>query len=129
MPKNSVDPVLNKLSTFLLSRTVRNIVCQRHAAINFDHLVNNRKILLANLSTGLLTEKIAGTFGSFLVTKIVNAAFRRASIPESRRRPWYLYVDEFQAFMNLSVGFERILSETRKYKLVLAWVGRQYGGH
>jgi hypothetical protein len=128
MPKNAVDPVLNKLSTFLLSRTVRNIVCQRHAAINFDTLINNRKILLANLSTGLLTEKIAGTFGSFLVTKIVNAAFRRASIPESKRRSWYLYIDEFQAFMNLSVGFERILSETRKYKLVLAGLANQYIG-
>lgn len=128
MQKNATDPVLNKLSVFLLSRTVRNIVCQRHAALNFDNLINKRKILLANLSTGLLTEKIAGTFGSFLVTKIVNAAFRRASMPETKRPPWYLYIDEFQAFMNLSVGFERILAEARKYNLVLAGLANQYVG-
>ena len=40
---------------------VRNIICQRRAAVNFDQLLNQRKILLANLSTGLLTEKVAGT--------------------------------------------------------------------
>jgi hypothetical protein len=127
-PKNACDPVLNKLSPFLLERHVRNIICQRHAAINFDEVINSGKILLANLSTGLLTEKVAGTLGSFLVTKIVNAAFRRASLPDAKRRPWYLYVDEFQNFMNLSVGFERILAEARKYRLVLAGLANQYVG-
>jgi len=127
-PKNATDPVLNKLSPFLLDRNVRNIICQRRAAIDFDRLLNEGKILLANLSTGLLTEKIAGTLGSFLVTKIVNAAFRRAALPEDRRRPWFLYVDEFQNFMNVSVGFERILGESRKYKLVLAGLITQYVG-
>lgn len=128
MPKNAVEPVLNKISVFLLNRTVRNIICQRHSAINFDSVLNDGKILLANLSTGRLTEKIAGTLGSFLVTKIVNAAFRRANLPEAQRRPWYLYVDEFQSFMNLSVGFERILAESRKYNLVLAGLANQYVG-
>ena len=84
------------------------------------------KILLANLSTGLLTDKVAGTFGSFLVTKIINAAFRRQRIPKEQRRPWYLYVDEFQAFMNLSVGFDQILAEARKYNLVLAGLANQF---
>ncbi|MDB5342004.1 MAG: hypothetical protein JWP89_381 [Schlesneria sp.] len=128
LPKNAVDPVLNKLSVFLLNRTVRNIICQRHSAIDFDEVLSGGKILLANLSTGRLTEKIAGTLGSFLVTKIVNAAFRRTHLPADQRRPWHLYVDEFQAFMNLSVGFERILAEARKTGLVLAGLANQYVG-
>lgn len=124
--KTAADPVLNKLSVFLMNASVRNVICQRKSAIDFDGLLNGGKILLANLSTGLLTEKVAGMFGSFLVTKIVNAAFRRAAIPEAKRRPWYLYIDEFQAFMNVSVGFDRILTEARKYKLVLAGLANQY---
>jgi hypothetical protein len=128
MPKNAAEPVLNKLSVFLLNRTVRNIICQRHSLIDFDNILNTGKILLANLSTGRLTEKIAGTLGSFIVTKIVNAAFRRANMTVEQRRPWYLYVDEFQSFMNLSVGFERILAEARKYNLVLAGLANQYVG-
>lgn len=128
MPKNAADPVLNKLSVFLVNKTVRNIICQRRSAIDFDRLLNDGKILLANLSTGLLTEEIAGTFGSFLVTKIVNAAFRRSRLPENKRRPFYLYVDEFQNFMSTGIGFERILAEARKYKLVLAGIASQYAG-
>jgi len=128
MPKNAVDPVLNKISVFLINPTVRNIICQRNSAVDFDELLNQGKILLANLSTGLLTERLAGMFGTFLTTKIINAAFRRAGIPRERRRPFYLYVDEFQAFMNVSVGFDRILAEARKYKLVLAGLANQYVG-
>lgn len=127
-PKNAADPVLNKLSVFLLNRRVRNIICQRKSRLDFDRVLSDRTILLANLSTGLLTEKIAGMIGSFLVTKIVNAAFRRARMPERERVPWFLYIDEFQSFMNLSVGFERILAEARKYKLVLAGLANQYIG-
>lgn len=127
-PKNAVDPVLNKLSVFLMSRTVRNIVCQRGCAIDFDDVLKSGTILLANLSTGMLTEKIANILGSFLVTKIVNAAFRRATLPQEQRRPWYLYVDEFQNFVNMSVGFERVLSEARKYNLCLAGLANQYVG-
>jgi hypothetical protein len=126
-PKNATDPVLNKLSVFLLDRHVRNIICQRRAAVNFDELLNNGKILLANLSTGLLTEKVAGTLGSFLVTKIVNAAFRRAALPSGQRRPWHLYIDEFQNFVNLSVGFERILAEARKQALTLTAANQHVG--
>ncbi len=125
--KNACDPVLNKLSPFLLQSGIRNIICQRHASVNFDRLLNEGKILLANLSTGLLTEKVAGTLGSFLVTKIVNAAFRRAAMPESKRRPWHLYIDEFQNFMNLSVGFERILAESRKQSLGLVTANQYLG--
>ncbi|MEX1027072.1 MAG: hypothetical protein WD049_03555 [Candidatus Paceibacterota bacterium] len=128
LPKNAVDPVLNKLSVFLMSRTVCNIVCQRRCAIDFDDAINSGKILLGNLSTGLLTEKIANILGSFLVTKIVNAAFRRATLPQDQRRPFYLYVDEFQNFVNMSVGFERVLSEARKYNLCLAGLANQYIG-
>jgi hypothetical protein len=127
MPKNACDPVLNKLSPFLLQVGVRNIICQRHASVNFDNLLNDGKILLANLSTGLLTEKVAGTLGSFLVTKIVNAAFRRAGLPAAKRRPWHLYIDEFQNFMNLSVGFERILAESRKQALGLVTANQYLG--
>lgn len=123
-PKNATDPVLNKLSMFLLDRHVRNIICQRRAAVDFDGLLQG-KILLVNL--GLLPEKVAGILGSFLVTKIVNAAFRRSALPPGRRRPWHLVIDEFQSFSHLSVGFERIFAEARKQALTLTVANQHVG--
>ncbi len=122
------DPVLNKLSVFIEKRLVRNIVCQRKCAVDFDDVINNRKIFIANLSTGLLMEGVANILGSFVITKVVNAAFRRANLPVEQRLPWYLYVDEFQNFMGVSIGFERILAEARKYNLCLAGLANQYVG-
>lgn len=127
LPGNALDPVLNKLTMFLLDDTVRNVVTQRRSRLDFDRLLNGNGILLANLSAGLLGEKIAGTFGSFLVTKLINASFRRAALPEAERVPWMLYVDEFQNLMNVSVGFETILTESRKYRLCLTMANQYIG--
>ena len=82
------------------------------------------KILVVNLSKGLIGEDNAGTLGSFLVTKVQLAAMSRSDIPDvADRRPFYLYVDEFQNFATDS--FSVILSEARKYGLNLT-VANQY---
>src|SRR5262249_37909825 len=72
-------------------------------------------------------EKVAGTLSSFLVSKIVHAAFRRAALPPGQRRPWHLFIDEFQGFMDLGVGFERILAEARKQGLTLTAANQHLG--
>ena len=82
------------------------------------------KILVVNLSKGLIGEDNAGILGAFLVTKIQLAAMSRSDIPDvEKRRPFYLYVDEFQNFATDS--FAVILSEARKYGLNLT-VANQY---
>lgn len=82
------------------------------------------KILIVNLSKGLIGEDNAAILGSFMVTKIQLAAMSRSDIPDIRdRRPFYLYVDEFQNFATDS--FATILSEARKYGLNLT-VANQY---
>lgn len=128
LPKGSIDPILNRLAPFLITDNVRNILCQRQSNLDFDHIINHRKIFLANLSTGLLSRELSGVLGTFIVSKLISAAFRRAKIPREQRHPFYLYVNEFQNFMGeqLSVGFEDILAEARKYGLVLAGLANQY---
>jgi hypothetical protein len=81
------------------------------------------KILIVNLSRGQIGEDNAGVLGALMVTKIQLAAMSRANIPMEQRRPFYLYVDEFQNFATDS--FATILSEARKYALNLT-VANQY---
>lgn len=125
-PKGSIDPILNKLSPFLLPSAVRHIVCQPDCLIDFEALLQRRRILLANLSFGLLGEAVAGTLGTFLMTKLLAATFRRAGLSRDQRPPFYLYVDEFQHFLHLGHGFDKVLSEARKFGLVLAGMANQY---
>ncbi|MEI8092067.1 MAG: TraM recognition domain-containing protein [bacterium] len=79
--------------------------------------MNNRKILIINLSKGRIGELNAELLGMVLVSKIYNGAMARAKIPEKERKDFYLYVDEFQNF--ISGTFADILSEARKYRLSL----------
>ena len=94
-----------------------NILGQLKSGLNIREIMDNRKILLVNLSKGKLGEMAAKLLGMMFVMKFQQAAMSRANIPESERQDFTLYVDEFQNFATDS--FESILSEARKYRLSL----------
>jgi hypothetical protein len=119
----AVAPVLNKVGAFTANPMVRNIIGQPKSTFNLRQIMDNRKILIVNLSRGLVGEDNAAILGAMMVTKIQLAAMGRANMPEDKRRPFYLYVDEFQNFATDS--FAAILSEARKYALNLT-VANQY---
>lgn len=119
----AVAPVLNKVGAFTANPLVRNIIGQPKSSFNIRQLMDQKKILIVNLSRGLVGEDNASLLGALIVTKIQMAAMSRADIPAEERLPFYLYVDEFQNFATDS--FATILSEARKYGLSLT-VANQY---
>jgi hypothetical protein len=119
----AVAPVLNKVGAFTANPLVRNIIGQPKSAFSIRQIMDERKILIVNLSRGLVGEDNAALLGALLVTKIQMAAMSRADIIGEERTPFYLYVDEFQNFATDS--FATILSEARKYGLNLT-VANQY---
>lgn len=120
----SIAPVLNKVGAFTANPIIRNIIGQPKSSFDIRKIMDEGKILVVNLSKGLIGEDNAGILGSFLVTKVQLAAMSRSDIPNiADRRPFYLYVDEFQNFATDS--FSVILSEARKYGLNLT-VANQY---
>jgi hypothetical protein len=113
----AIAPIQNKVNRFLASTTMRNILGQKKSTLNIWDALNSGKILLMNLSKGKIGSDNANLLGALLVSRIQFYALQRAKIPYEQRRPFYLYVDEFQNFATGS--FEEILSESRKYKLGL----------
>lgn len=112
-----------KFSPFTDSGIVRNIVGQPQSSFNMFDIMQQKKVLIVNLSKWLLGEENSKLIGRFISTQIKVNTLKRASINEPDRVPFYLYVDEFQNYV--SASFESILSEARKYKLWLA-VAHQY---
>ncbi len=114
----AVAPVLNKVGAFVANPLVRNIVGQPKSSFNIRQIMDEGRILIVNLSRGLVGEDNAAILGAMMVTKIQLAAMSRANIQDIEdRRPFYMYVDEFQNFATDS--FSVILSEARKYGLNL----------
>lgn len=111
-----IEPVLNKLTVFTSDPYIRHILAQKESKIDFRRFMDEQKWVIINISKGTLSEN-AHLLGSLFISKIKAAALSRTNIPESRRVPFYLVVDEFQNFMGYN--FEEILSEARKYKLGL----------
>lgn len=119
----AIAPIQNKVGQFLSSTVTRNIVGQSKSTINIFDIMNNKKILLVNVSKGRVGEDNSALLGAMLITKIQLAAMERVRIPEEERKDFYLYVDEFQNFVTDS--FASILSEARKYRLNLV-LAHQY---
>jgi len=119
----AIAPIQNKVGQFLSSSIIRNIVGQPKSTIDLQDIMDNRKILIMNLSKGKIGEDNASLLGAMMITKIQLTAMARARIPEQERKDFYLYVDEFQNFATES--FATILSEARKYRLNLI-IAHQY---
>ncbi|MCX6740199.1 MAG: type IV secretion system DNA-binding domain-containing protein [Candidatus Parcubacteria bacterium] len=118
-----VSPIQNKVGQFLSTALIRNVVGQVKSSVNLRELMDNKKILILNLSKGRIGEDASALMGAMMVTKIQLAAMSRVDIPEEERNDFYLYVDEFQNFITDS--FANILSEARKYRLNLT-IAHQY---
>lgn len=118
--------IQNKVGQFAANPIIRNMVGQPKSTFDIRKVMDDRKILIVNLSKGRMGEGNASLVGSMLITKIYLAAMSRADVGAEAVRalpPFYLYVDEFQSFANES--FADILSEARKYKLSLT-IAHQY---
>lgn len=121
--QEAIAPILNKVGQFLASTNIRNTIAHSKSKIRIEDIMNQKKILIADLSTGKLGEDNSALLGAMLITQIQLSAMNRVFQDESERSDFYLYVDEFQNFA--TEAFIKILSEARKFRLNLI-VANQY---
>lgn len=109
--------IQNKVGQFVSNPLIRRIIGQPHSTFDIRRMMDEGKIFILNLSKGKIGEDNSALLGALMITKMQLAAMSRVDIPESERRDFYLYIDEFQNFSTES--FVNILSEARKYRLSL----------
>ena len=137
-PKDSHIPIINRIGRIIRARYTRNCLCPPYTTLNkqeaASRLLNIRqamdqgKILLFNLSDGVLGEVASQLIGELIVSKFQTATMSRADVSKQYRRPFYLYLDEFQNFCGVaSQSYEKILSRARKYKLGMILAHQQTG--
>lgn len=120
-----LDYIVSKFGRFVTNKMIRNIIGQSESAFSFRDVMDNQKILLINLAKGEIGEENSNFLGLVLVPRLLMSAMSRQDMPESERKDFYLYVDEFQNFA--TPDFAQILSEARKYRLNLC-VANQFIG-
>lgn len=110
-------PLLTRLDTFLRPKPIRYMVAQKESRLDIRKLMDSGGVLLCRLSQGAIGEENAYLLGTLLVSKLHQIAISRQDIAAAERKPFYLYIDEFQNFVTPSM--EAILSGARKYRLGL----------
>jgi len=122
---NMAPYITSKANVFLANDIMRPIVCQQKSAFNFREVMDEKKILLVNLTKGKLGDVNSNLLGLIIVGKLLMASLSRVDVPEEKRTDFYLYMDEFQNFTTESIS--TILAEARKYKLCLT-IAHQFIG-
>jgi hypothetical protein len=119
IPAMRHSAVTNKLAPVVFHPILERMLCARTCGVDFDALLADRRSLIVNLASGSPTDDVTALLGTFLVQKIMAAAFRQTALHFEHRSPHILVVDEFQRFMHKSAGFDQVLAEARKYRLAL----------
>lgn len=139
LPKDSHFPITNRIGRIIRARFVRNCLCPPKSTahspaesvgrlLNIREAMDTGKILLFNLSDGTLGEAASQLIGQLIISKFQTATMSRADITKQARKPFYLYLDEFQNFCgSASRSYEKILSRARKYKLGMILAHQQTG--
>lgn len=126
LPKDAHLPITNRLGRFVRSKAVRNVLCQPGPGLNFGRAMDDGRILLFNLSDGILGEQNSQILGQLVVSKFQLAVMSRAKQSKRQRRQFYLYIDEFQTFTGTAgASYEKMLSRARKYRLGLILAHQQ----
>ena len=118
----AISPIQNKVGAFLSHPLLRKILLSPEKPLSLRKIMDEGKILLVNLAKGSLGEDTANLLGSLLISRFDLAALSRANIPETDRRDYALFLDEFHTFTTQSLVL--MLSELRKYRLALVLVGQ-----
>ncbi|OJW83110.1 MAG: hypothetical protein BGO69_04010 [Bacteroidetes bacterium 46-16] len=116
LKSGSIGPILTRLDTFLRPKLIRNMVSQKKG-LDFEHILDSKKIVLVKLSQGLIGTENSYLLGTFFITKFYQAAMARQAKGKEHRSDYFLYIDEFQNFITPSMS--AILSGARKYHLGL----------
>jgi len=112
---DGVAPIANKLGAFLAHPIIRKSITAPQTPLRFRRIMDDGQVLIVNLAKGRIGNDNANVLGGLLTASFFNAALSRQDLPETDRRPFYLYVDEFHSFTTLA--FAVMLSEVRKYGL------------
>ena len=122
-----VGPLLNKLRAFLLRRTVRNILGQPASTVDLGAAMDSGAIVLVSLAKGLLGEETSRLLGSFIVARVWQEVQHRADRPESARRDFSWYLDEFPDYLSLTQSLDDVLVEARGYRVGLVLAHQHMG--
>jgi hypothetical protein len=121
-----VGPVVNKLRTFLLRPTVRNVLGQSRSTIDLHEVMDRQGILLVNLAKGELGDETSRLLGAFVMSRIWQTAISRSSRPERWRADFNLYLDEFHDYLYLPQSIDEILAQARGFRLCLTLANQHY---
>lgn len=127
-PSDAHLPITNRLGQFLRPKAIRTVLCNPNQSLDFRKAMDSNKVILCNLSDGVLGEQNSQLLGQLIVSKFQLATMARAKIAKEQRKIFYLYLDEFSTFTGTSsVSYEKMLSRSRKYKLGLILCHQQTG--
>jgi hypothetical protein len=117
--------VTNKICRLIQEKIVAPMFDCSRSSVDFGEAMNEGKFVIINLSEGRLTSDVANFLGALILNKIYQEGMAREDMPESERRPFFIYIDEAHRFVTTSI--KDILQALRKYKVYMTLAAQYLG--
>ena len=125
MPKDASSAALTKIYRIVQERIVAPVFDCIESSVHFRKAMDERKIIVVNLSEGAITSDVANFLGSLILARVYLAGMSREDTPEDQRVPFYVYVDEAYRFVSLSI--RDMLQSLRKYRVYMTLASQYLG--
>jgi hypothetical protein len=113
--QTAIAPLMNKLRAFLMRPSMLNVLSQSEPKLEIEQVLSSDGILLVNLAKGTLGSETSQLFGSLVVSQVWQAIQARANLPQSKRTPGFVYIDEVQDYLHLPTDIGNFLAQSRSY--------------
>ncbi len=109
--------IVKRLWGVLSTPAFERMFLQPTNKLDLFEALNDGKIILMSTAKELLKRDGSQLLGRFMIAMLAQAALERSILPEYRRNPAFIYVDEAHEYFDDSI--ETILNQARKYRLGL----------
>ena len=113
--KSFRDQVAQRIYSLIQVPAFREMFTTSNKIDFYDELQNKGSIILVNTSEMLLKSEASPLFGRYVIARTMASAFERAAIPEHKRRPTFLIIDECAPYVDDT--FDKLLTRLRQFKL------------
>lgn len=114
---NALEPLWRRFKDWVESPIARQFMSLRDSPIDLASAVENNKLIIVRM--GSEDEDLKQMIGTAIFRRIWSIIRARAEMDRSDRTPFYMIADEFDNLASQDGAIDKMLSESRKYRLSL----------
>ncbi len=104
---------LNKVNELVGRRVVRSVLAQAEPKWDMREVLRRGQVVIVSLSPGMIGSPASRLLAALVINELFQGVQARARVPATKRRPFYVYVDEPKVFTDIPMPLDSLFELAR----------------